>query len=303
MNKMLITGSSGFIGSYIENFFASKKLFNVIGIDIKEEGERKIDVADTREFHGFLKEIKPNIIIHCAAIKNLEKCESDKERSFEVNTLSTETIRDYCLKNNECHVIYISSDVVFDGEKGNYTTSDSAAPVNWYGKTKLFSEIILRNIGKSTILRTALVIGELNKDYRQMLKDEIHNNVLKNQTLLPFYVKERLKLGKSISLPSDIISNPTPVSLIAEGIVKIIRKEVFGLFHLAGSTAISRYDFAKHIALRFGLDDNLIKDNKWMISKIRPKDISLNVEKSYKKIGLKLEKWGIDKYIDLLDLE
>ncbi len=299
--KILVTGANGFIGKNI--FFSLKdKEFDVQGIDKLSDltDIQQIDVSDKEEFSEYLDKNDFEVIIHCAAIKGLEDCEKNKEKSFRTNTLSTEYIKDYCIKK-KCKPIYISSDVVFNGKQGSYKEDDLAVPLNWYGKTKAFSEIILRQIPSATICRTALVIGKIDEDYKQILAKEIKRDVLYNQTLLPQYIKERLVLGQNVKLPKAIISSPTPVELLVDSIISIIQGNISGIFHTAGVDSLSRYDFGVLVSdlLGFGRKNILVDNSK--TSSLRPKNIGLSTKYTYKKLNIDTEKYKLQNYLfDLL---
>jgi dTDP-4-dehydrorhamnose reductase len=301
--RILITGANGFIGNNILIKLKSNKSNEIQGIDINQtDNIQSIDVSNRNFFSRYLSNYKPDFIIHTAAIKDLIKCENNKLNALKTNTLSTETIAEYVKNyNSDAKVVYISSDVVFDGIKGNYEITDNPNPINWYGKTKLFSEIILKNLKNYSILRTALVIGNLNEANTSALKKELNNSILQNQTLLPQYVFGRLEKGLDLRLPTNIISNPTHVNEIVKAIEILITTFKIGVFHLAGTTQISRYDFAKVIADKFDLNQALIKIDNTKVVPFRPRNISLNTDKSMKILGLPLDEWTIDNYLKQID--
>lgn len=271
--------------------------YRVIGIDNTTSKSVKGDILNcdvSREvpLNKILNKFKPKVIIHCAAIKNLPECEENKEKSFATNVLSTEFLCNYARKSN-AKLIYISSDVVFDGSKGNYSELDQLNPINWYGKTKAFSEILVRRVPNSAICRTALVIGKLPEFYKKILKDEIESDIIVNQTLFPQYIFSRLKKGKSVVLPSTIVSNPTPVDLLCEFILKIISKDATGIFHTVGPDSVSRYQFACLISENFKFDSKKILINDKNISPLRPRNISLNSKSTFKLLGLDSENWRL----------
>lgn len=302
--KILITGSTGFIGSRISAALKKEGRHDIIGIDTREEPTYKIDVSDYATFSKFLKETKPDAIVHCAAIKDLESCEENKEVAFKTNVLSTETIVNYTLENSpKCKVIYISSDVVFDGESGNYKINSRTNPINWYGKTKAFSEILLRNLKSFAIYRTSLVIGPLDTQYKALLQKELDSDKLQNQTLLPHYIYNRLKNNREIYLPKDVISNPTPIDLITYAIKKSLTNFKPGVFHLAGPEQFSRFNFATRIADYFSLDKDLIIPDKRGISNIRPLNISLDVDETFEILEIDKTNWSFEEYIKFINHE
>jgi dTDP-4-dehydrorhamnose reductase len=302
--KIVITGSNGFVGKRILSELNKKNRYQLIDVDINPEAKYQIDVSNYSTFSDFLMETKPDAIIHCAAIKDLETCEKNKVDAFKTNVLSTEAIVKYTLNScPDCKVIYISSDVIFDGRDGNYLRKSQPNPINWYGKTKVFSEILLRNIKNSAIYRTSLVIGALENKYKKLLDTELNNESLQNQTLLPHYIYGRIKKGRKVYLPKNVISNPTPVNLITHTINKSLTDFKPGTFHIAGPEAFSRFNFAIKIAERFDLDKRLIIPDKKGISPLRPLDISLDIDKSFEILGINKDNWTFDKYVKSLNLQ
>ncbi len=298
--KILITGSAGFIGSYLFSYLISRK-FEVEGIDIKKsrsdlDKNVTFDLSDKKLLNRQLEVFNPDVIIHCAAIKSLPVCEERKEEVLKSNVLSTEHIANYAL-THPVKVIYISSDVVFNGGGGNYLESDNVNPINWYGKTKAFSEIIVKRLSNFAICRTALVIGNLTAEYKEILRNELNNDVLVNQTLLPQYIYQRFKRGDDITLPSKVISNPTPIDLLSCFILKVIQKDAIGIFHTIGPDSVSRYEVAKMIADIFKFDLKHLKEDNTNISPLRPRNISLNSEISYRTLGINAEKWRLKDYL------
>lgn len=301
IRKIVVTGGKGFIGSSIVSYLVDKGHY-VTSIDINC-GENVIlcDVSDEHALAKLLINEKPEIIIHCAAIKNLPVCEKDRAKSLLTNVLSTEVIASYAASHN-AKIVYLSSDVVFNGEKGNYTPSEDTNPINWYGNTKVFSEHIVRDVPRSAICRTALVIGALNETYKIELAKELKMDLLVNQTLLPQYIYHRLKNNMALRMPTGIISNPTPIELLCDMVGRIIDKDARGIFHTTGPDAISRYETADLIARLFDLDKRLIVKDDENISPLRPKNVSMDSRATFEKLDIDTEDWRLAKYLVKVDL-
>lgn len=301
--KIFITGSAGLIGSSLYTVLKQTD-FVVYGIDSVEgiSVDCVLDASLKTQLRQKLDEFNPQIIIHAAAIKSLVGCEDDKLRSWNVNVESTSEIVQYA-KIHDVKIIYISSDVVFDGKIGNYKECDLPNPINWYGTTKYHSELLIREIPNSVICRTALVLGNLRENDKKQLGIELESDVLNNQSLLPYFVLDKLKKGQRVMLPNQIISSPTHIDLLKTTVVEIIKKNLKGIYHCTGSEPVSRYDFAIKIARVFNLSEDLIGINESNILAIRPKNLSMNVKKTYEEIGLKISDWNIESLINKLFLK
>lgn len=300
--KILITGSAGLIGSHLYKSLGES--FTVIGLDIKPGPtvDFYLDLKDSVLLGNKLKEIAPNIIIHAGAAKSLMECENNKIDSWLSNVNSTLEIVKFAKENNK-KVIYISSDVVFDGEEGNYTEDDKPNPINFYGKTKYASEILVSTLGQHAICRTALVIGNINDLDKTRLKEEVTSGTpLNNQSLLPYYILEKLNRGENVKLPNKIISSPTHVELLSVAIYKIISENICGVFHTVGSEPISRFEFASRIAEFFKLEKKLINVDEGEILAIRPKNLSMNFDKTYKILNLSKQDWNIESILNKLKI-
>lgn len=296
--KILITGANGFVGNSLLKSF-KREGFLVVGLDLSNKNGKDINICNVADSDSLIKELEsfqPDIIIHCAAIKNLPECEENKELSFRCNVLSTEYIVQYA-KQNRTKLIYISSDVVFDGKEGNYSTSSPVRPINWYGKTKCFSELLVQQLENFAICRTALIIGNLNKFYKQILNSELNNEVLINQTVLPQYIYNKLFNDKTVTLQDEIISNPTPIELLIKFIFQIIKEDRVGIFNTAGPNSVSRYEFGRIIATNFKLNSNLILKDSRKISPLRPKNISLETKQTFSILGINPEDWQLEDYL------
>jgi dTDP-4-dehydrorhamnose reductase len=290
--KILITGSQGYIGNHIYQTLKNEGK-DVLGVDRVEGADLQVDITNST-FESFLFELKPDVIVHTAALKDLKYCEENRYEAWEANVGPSIGILNYAKSNSKVKVIYISSDVIYDGLKGNYKTSDTPNPINWYGSTKLQNEIILKIHENTAIMRTALVYGDLTPLYSDLLRNELNNEILLNQSLLPHYIYNRLSKNKTVKLPDNIISSPTYLVTLARGILNAIDFDLKGIYHLAGSEIISRYGFAVKVANFHKLDEKLIEKDERAILSYRPKNVGMDIDDSYDELKLKKEDWGVD---------
>jgi dTDP-4-dehydrorhamnose reductase len=216
-----------------------------------------------------INRLEPDIIVHIAAMTDVDRCEIERDASDKVNHLSVRELANYIENRKECFLLYVSTDYVFDGEKGDYVETDETNPLNWYGMTKLFGEkeLLECNSDNWCIARTSTPFG-----------------VHAKKVSFPLFVLKSLYQEHEVNVLTDQITSPTYALNLAEMMQDIIDKRVKGVLHLSGSSQISRFDQALQIASAYDLDKDLIKpasmgEMKWKAR--RPKNSSLNVTKAY----------------------
>lgn len=287
--RILITGINGFIGQYIGKELV--KDFQIIGLDIVDDKEKiwdKFYLGDIRD-RNLLEEIflqnKIDIVIHLGAEKALIKCENNKKECYEINYQATMDL--YRLsKKHQAKFLFISSDQVFDGKLGNYKEDSLCSPINYYGELKLKVENdLLKEKDKNiTICRTALDFGKIPENQREIFDSVKKNDKLLVQGFIIDHIIYKLKSREKIILPQNEYMSPTSVELIYRQIKEVINKNINGILHCCGGERISRYEFGLKIAKFYNLDSQYISPED-SNDPLRPKDVSLNVEESQKKLG------------------
>jgi len=276
MEKLIITGASGLLGSKIVALaiedYEVTPLHNTKQLFPKS---LKLDITDQKQLFNLLNKLKPDIAIHTASETNVDKCETQKEQAWKTNVEGTRNIALACSKAGT-KLIYISTDYVFDGEKGNYKEEDEPNPINYYGATKLEGEKqIISHCTNYSTLRTSVLYG-----WHPWKKN------------FATWVITSLKQEKEITVVEDHYNTPTLADNLAEIIMETIQEDLHGLHHASGTQRISRYEFAKRIAETYNLDQSLIKPIKmrqltaWIAK--RPKDSSLNTSKIQKQLKTRL---------------
>ena len=190
-----------------------------------------------------IRKIRPDVIIHTAAIGNVDFCEKNKDISWATNVDGTKNIIE-AARDCGSEIIYISSNAVFDGSKPPYKEEDEINPLSYYGETKAICERLVKYSGlRSVIIRAILMYGWHNSSERQNMVTWILDSISK---------------GIPLKIVNDIYSNPLLSLNCADAIWATIKKEKTGIFHVAGSDCISRYDFALKIAEIFNLDKRML---------------------------------------------
>lgn len=226
-----------------------------------------IEVCDKINVDRVLVRLKPKIVINCAAYVDVDGCEENPKKAFFVNAIGAKYIADVCNKIDAIN-FYISTDMVFDGKKGNYKEEDIANPINVYGLTKYAGEILTRNYCKKYyIIRTASLFGIKGSKTKSNFIEKIIAKAKK---------KEKLKVV------DDIKSNPTYTKDVAKAIKEIIKKEIpFGVYHLTNKGYCSWYELAKQVLkfLKLTISIEPIKFCELNLRAKRPQNSSLSIDK------------------------
>jgi dTDP-4-dehydrorhamnose reductase len=275
MQKLLITGTSGLLGKKIVE--VAKHTYEVIPTHNTKPiylNSLKLEITNLNAILSTLNKLEPGVVIHTASETNVDKCEIEKKHAWKTNAEGTRNIAEACQKVN-AKLVYVSTDYVFDGEKGMYTEEDEPNPVNYYGVTKLEGEKqVIEQCKNYAILRTSVLFGW--HPWKQNFATWIIN---------------KLKQQQEITVVEDHYNTPTLADNLAEMAVEIAKNDLRGMYHASGSERISRYEFGKRIARTFNLDPDLIRPVKmsqltaWIAK--RPRDSSLNTDKIHKQLKTK----------------
>jgi dTDP-4-dehydrorhamnose reductase len=276
MKKVLVTGASGLLGSKL--VVAARTFFEVIPTHRSTplaKDSIKIDITDFSQVSQILSSVHPDCVVHTAAMTNVDKCETDRENAWKINAIGTGNLATLCGKSN-AKLVYVSTDYVFDGDKGFYTEEDPTNPVNYYGLTKLEGENrVKENCRDYLIARTSVLYGW-------------HPQKPNFAT----WVINSLKNSTPIKVMDDHFNSPTLADNLAEIIVEMLQKDLRGTYHTAGDERISRYEFARRIAEAFNLNEELITPIKMDELKVwiakRPRDSSLCVDKAKRKLKTRI---------------
>jgi dTDP-4-dehydrorhamnose reductase len=264
--RFLVTGSAGLVGQQVTSDLS--KLNHEVYSCFHEEKPKHgtiidLNLCDSEKIIQTIQKIKPEVVIHLAAITNVDFCEDQKELAYAINANSTKVLAGQSAKVG-AFFVYVSTDYVFDGTKPMKKERDTPNPLGYYGKTKLEGELSLNNLASSwAIVRTSTPFGFHPK-----------------KKSFPVWVKENLESKKQIKVLTDQFTSPTYVPNLSKMIIEVATKKITGIIHLAGATRISRYDFAEMIAQKLDLDKSLLQKARsdemdWKAK--RPMDSSLDV--------------------------
>lgn len=250
--KILITGAAGMLGTDLRKALRSHEL---IPTDITGDF-LKLDITDTCEVARTIRDLSPDVVVHCAAYTDVDGCEREPDKAYRLNALGTWNVASACPKSGSA-MIYISTDFVFDGDKGEpYTEYDAVNPLGHYGASKLAGERHVRELcPEHYIVRTAWLYGEHGKNF-------------------PFSILNAAKAGKELKVVSDQIGSPTFTADLAKIIGEFPGGRLYGTYHVTNKGSCSWHEFATKILALAGMADIEIKpitSDKWPTPTRRPK--------------------------------
>ncbi|HTL08271.1 MAG TPA: SDR family oxidoreductase [Chitinophagaceae bacterium] len=281
MKKILVTGANGFLGQHLVQLLVSRN-YPVVALGRgparwpgATEGYKYYDVDITNDYlvNAVFQEEQPHTVVHAAAMTQADECQQQQEACEAVNVRATAQV---LLSAEACcrHFIYISTDFVFDGEKGDYSEEDDLNPVNWYGFTKVQAEAVVQTSEiPFAIIRTCLLFG---------------NTVMGTRSNIIRWVKDSLTEGKPIKVVSDQWRTPTLVTDLARGILQVIEQEAQGIYHISGADKLTPYAMALQTAALCGLNSSLITEvnaASFTQPAKRPLKTGFNISKAREQLG------------------
>jgi dTDP-4-dehydrorhamnose reductase len=273
--KVLITGASSLPG-YRTVLEALSRGHEVVAlhrshpVPIEGKGLRKvsIDITDANELRDLLLRERPDVVVHMAALGDVDLCEREKELAWRTTVEPSVEVASLASRLG-FFAVYLSTDYVFDGERGNYGERDVPNPVNYYGLVKLMGEAAFSTCPRYAIVRASSIYG-----------------FGPGRTNFAKYLVEKLRAGEPVKALVDQYTSPTQASLLAKAVLEIVEERMEGVFHVVGER-MSRYEFAIRVAEALGLDKSLIqraemREMRWVAR--RPRDSSLNCEETRRRI-------------------
>lgn len=290
MKKVLITGANGLLGQKIVEIFSPA--YKTLACDLGPEfflssraSYHSLDIREKGKLVALVESFKSNWIINCASYTDVDGCERNQSLAWSVNVDGVRNLSEVC-REFKINLVHFSTDYVFDGKNGPYSEEDKTNPINFYGKTKLENEKVIKNSDINfTIIRTNVLYG---------CGEKVKSNFF-------LWVLENLRKNEKIKVVDDQYNNPTLAFNLAQIVKEGVDKEIFGLYHIGGRDWLSRFEFAQKIALSFGFDKERIEpvhtsDLKQVAS--RPLKGGLKIDKA--KEIFKTDIWGIDRSLEFL---
>jgi dTDP-4-dehydrorhamnose reductase len=269
VTRYFVTGASGLLGLNLCLHLAKKH--EVIGVIHQDELQGVPyqviieDLSNGSAPQRLIERIKPDVVVHTAAMAIVDECEKQPERAMLVNGVLPGIIAAIC-KRRSIPMVHISTDAVFDGEKGNYTEEDRPNPLSIYANSKLEGENAVKKENPDAIIARVNFFGWSLRGDRSLAES--------------FYAN--LSVGKLMKGFTDVHFCALFVMNLVDILLKMIKEELHGMYHAVSSESLSKYDFGIAIARKFGFDEKLIEPTRvadsGLVAKRSP-NLTLNVGK------------------------
>lgn len=259
---ILVTGAQGMVGSRVVARLAAEG-DQVVGV-----GRAELDLTQPQRIAALLAELKPDGIIHCAAMTDVDGCERDAEMAWAVNVSAVAA-----LARSKARLTALSTDYVFDGDKGDYSEDDAPNPRSVYARTKRAGEEAALLVSKDrAVCRVAVIYSGYKTAKRSYA----------------VAAAEALLAGKPVKAFIDQTVSPTLADNAAQLCIGVHRSGEQGVFHCAGASQVTRLQFVKALARKLGADEALIEPVQLADLKLpapRPLRCGLRVEKVQRLLG------------------
>ena len=274
MKNILVTGASGQLGACFKKISKNYSEFNFI---FKSSSEA--DITNKPKLEKLFSEIKFDWVINCAAYTNVEKAESEEEKTFKINATGAKNLAEVC-NENRATLVHFSTDYVFDGKAEKpYKETDKTNPINVYGASKLKGEQLIAEVLKEHfIFRTSWLYSEFGHNF--------YKTILRK-------IEEKAELN----ITTSQTGTPTNANDLAEFVLEIIASEYkdFGLYHFSNLGEATWYDFAKAILEFTGNSEDIVlnKSNSFKTIAARPEYSVLDKGKVEQQFSKQVLHWKV----------
>lgn len=270
MNKrLLVTGYGGFVaGSLVWQAGPEWDVHVFSRSRSPQESDKfccwQFDLSDTKKLREAFAEVRPNVVVHTAALASIDYCQSHQDEAERVNVGVTRELAKLC-NDGRVKMVFCSTDSIFNGKKGMYTEKDEPTPINFYAETKIRAEQAVREYAEfGVIARLALVMG--------LPVLGAGNSFLAKMVIA-------LDSGKEVPFHENEIRTPVDVITLGQALLELAANDFSGTLHLAGNTRLNRHDMGCRIAAHLGYPTTLViaTDSNAMTNRApRPNDASLD---------------------------
>jgi dTDP-4-dehydrorhamnose reductase len=280
--KILFTGSNGLLGqkvcalttSYPQHTFLATSRGANRTQNLGRANYVSMDITKRADVLRVVEEFEPEVIIHGAAMTHVDECELQRDLATLMNVEGTRHIAE-AAQNVQAHLIFISTDFIFDGKDGPYNEEAIPNPLSHYGETKLLAENIVKGLASYSILRTVLVIG--------VAEDLSRSNIV-------LWAKGALEQGQPINVVDDQYRTPTLAEDLAQGALLAADQKAQGIFNISGPNQMSIYELVMEVAEHFNLSTanvSKVDSNTLNQPAKRPLITGFDISKAQRELGYK----------------
>ncbi|MGN0853621.1 MAG: dTDP-4-dehydrorhamnose reductase family protein [Kiritimatiellia bacterium] len=273
----VVTGATGMLGRATMARFATIGDFATTGLCHSRRGEGLVplDLTDFAAVEAFLDKVRPEVVIHTAAIRRPDEFAADAAAARRLNVDTTALLARWVAAHPGAFLVYISSDYVFDGTQPPYFTDSPTHAINGYGASKLAGEDVVRSAAadQSAILRVPILYGDV-----ESLDESSVTTVLAQVMKLARPGNETYSKSRPLILDDWATRYPTHVADVADILAQIAVRRLAGTFHWSGDEAMTKLDMGRVVAGQMGIDASLLKGSGAPAngSEPRPKDCHLD---------------------------
>ncbi|MCC6148375.1 MAG: SDR family oxidoreductase [Anaerolineaceae bacterium] len=269
MTRFLVTGASGLLGlNFSLRVGSEHQVVGVVNQQVLYQAPFptvQVDLSEKGAVETLIKQTHPDVVLHCAALANVDTCELEPERAFRVNAELPGELAAACKREN-IKLLHISTDAVFDGQKGAYSETDAPQPINTYARTKLAGERAVQDTNPDAIIARVNFYG-WSLTGRRSLAEIFYTNLSSNQTMRGF---------------TDVFFCQFYVDQLTEILLQMVKKKLKGLYHTTSPESLSKHHFGKMIAEQFGLNAGLLIPSSWQeagLKAVRSPNLTLDSRK------------------------
>ncbi len=287
-HRILVTGASGLLGlnTALEAAREHQVFGQVNSLRLKSTAFRVIqaDLLLPDAIQRLLEDTQPDWVIHCAALANVDLCETDPQQAMQMNSEVPRKLAEYVARGG-ARLLHVSTDAVFDGQSGDYSEQEAPNPLGVYARSKLAGELAVAEANPQAIIARVNLFG-WSISGKRSLAEFFFNNLSAQKPCMGF---------------SDVFFCPMLANDLGLVFLKMLEAGLSGLYHTVGSRCLSKYEFGVQIARRFGFDERLVNPTSVQDSGLkaaRSPNLTLKTEKLVHALGEPLPNvsTGLDRF-------
>ncbi len=275
--KLMITGASGVLGSNLASFY--KTHYDVVGvyrqnlINLEDVRMVQADLCAGDKVDRLIDTYHPDVVIHCAALVDIDRCERDPSEAYRQNVLPAENLV-RSLHGKDMKLVFISTDGIYSSNAGKHTEEEPEAPVNEYGRSKFMGEKAALSLKDAVALRTTFF--SRGTSLKKSFYEQMISSLSRDEKVRGF---------------DDVFFSPLCVLDLVEVIEQVLRKNLDGVFNTGASNGVSKFVLLCQIAKNLGLNTGLIKPisvDSLSLDAKRNKNAVMNVDRISAALGMKM---------------